>query len=242
MLTTSQRLTEGRIIHQYWGMTSNFYIVECHMLEATYLVDCGMPSDILPLKNMLDTKPPLTAVICTHFHVDHITGWLKLKTLFKDCNIWFHDNARPYITGLKRVPFPGLNDYLNVLKPCMEEYGYFPRLKDLWGDTIYGTPFKKGFPSDRVRYFNAEQSILPGFKTIPTPGHRPDSVSFLDPDSGIFITGDCLIVINGELTSNSFLDSRTDQDDSIARIKNTNGIRAIYPGHGHCVAFNSDML
>jgi glyoxylase-like metal-dependent hydrolase (beta-lactamase superfamily II) len=238
MITTTKKLTEDRIIHQYWGTTSNIYIIECRTLETTYLVDCGMPSDVPKLKEVLDTKPPLTAVVCTHFHVDHISGWLKLKTLFNVCNIWFHDSAKPYVDGRKRIPFPGLNDYFNILRPCMQEYGYFPRLQELMSGALFGTPFKNGFPTDRLRYFSSDQMVLPGFKTIPTPGHRPDSVSFIDPDSGILITGDFLLVLNGKLTTNTFVASKTDQKKSYDLIKSTNGIQTIYPGHGRCVTFN----
>jgi glyoxylase-like metal-dependent hydrolase (beta-lactamase superfamily II) len=106
---------------------------------------------------------------------------------------------------------------------------------------LYGTPFKKGFPLDQLKYFTNEQPVLPGFKTIQTPGHRPDSASFFDRESGILISGDFLVVINGKLISNTFVASKEDQKDSIDKIKSLTGLRFIYPGHGKCVPFTRDL-
>lgn len=101
---------------------------------------------------------------------------------------------------------------------------------------------KKGFPMDRVEFFPNEQKVLPGFITIQTPGHRPDSVSFFDPDSGILVSGDFIVVIKDKLVNNSFVASKKDQEDSIDKIKQINGIKFVYPGHGPCLPFNADEL
>ena len=119
----------------------------------------------------------------------------------------------------------------------MKESGYFPGPGDLFMGGLYGTPFKKGFPLDRLKYFANEQPVLPGFKTIQTPGHRPDSVSFFDQESGILISGDFMVVINRKLTRNTFVESKEDQKDSIEKIKGLTGLRFVYPGHGVCVPF-----
>jgi len=242
MIKTTRTLTNDRVLHQYWGAASNSYILECPRLNATFLVDCGMPSDVAPLTKILGKMPPLKAVVATHFHVDHVSGWIKLKIVFKDASLWFNDLAAPFVNGRRRIPLPGLLDYFRILKPCMREYHYFPRLQEMISGALYGTPFKGGFPPDRINYFSDQQVILPGFTTIPTPGHRPDSVSFFDPDSGILITGDFLLVLNGRLISNSFVESQANQDLSIARIKSTPGIRFVYPGHGVCVPFTMELI
>ncbi len=88
---------------------------------------------------------------------------------------------------------------------------------------LYGTPFKKGFQLDRIRFFANEPSVVPGFPTIHTPGHTPDSVSFFDGDSGILICGDLLVVIDGKLIRNTFATSKKDQEDSIKKIKKLMG-------------------
>jgi len=242
MIKTTQTLTNDRILHQYWGAASNIYILECPRLSATFLVDCGMPSDLEPLTKILGKMPPLKAVVATHFHVDHVSGWIKLQTVFENSSLWLNDLAAPFVDGRRRIPLPGIVDYFRILRPCMQEYHYFPRLQEMSNGALYGTPFKGGFPPERIDYFSYQQEILPGFTTLPTPGHRPDSVSFFDPDSGILISGDFLLVLNGRLTNNSFVESQADQDRSIARIKSTQGIRFIYPGHGVCVPFTKELI
>ncbi len=235
----TQNLTGDRTIHRFMGKASNIYIIEDNRQKATFLVDCGMPSDKEGLVGALRSLLPLKRVVCTHFHVDHVSGWTYLKAIFKECEIWFHEKAKPFVMGDKRIPFPSYDDYKTIIIPCMKESGYFPGPGDFFMGGLYGTPFKKGFPLDRVAFFKNEQQVLSGFKTIQTPGHRPESVSFFDQESGVLITGDFLMVINGKLISNTFVASKKDQKDSINKINRINGLRFIYPGHGKCVPFNN---
>jgi len=242
MITKTQNLTHDRVIHQYRGKTSNIYIIEDKKQNATFLIDCGMPSDSKALIDILHPLQPLKRIVCTHFHVDHVSGWINLRRVFKDCQIRMHEKAKPFVTGKKRIPYPSLADYIKILLPCMKEYCYVPGFRDLYQGGLYGTPFKKGFPLDRVEFFSSRQDVLPGFLTIHTPGHRPDSVSFFDQDSGILVSGDFIVVIKDKLVNNTFVASRKNQDNSINKIKNMQGIKHIYPGHGHCKPFNADML
>ncbi|MDA3822060.1 MAG: MBL fold metallo-hydrolase, partial [Bacteroidales bacterium] len=69
MITTTQNLTQDRIIHQYRGKTSNIYIIEDKRQNATFLIDCGMPSDSKALIDILHPLQPLKRIVCTHFHV-----------------------------------------------------------------------------------------------------------------------------------------------------------------------------
>lgn len=241
MITHTQNLTGGRTICQLMGKASNIYIINDNRQKSTFLVDCGMPSDKQFLVRALRRLPPLKRVVCTHFHVDHVSGWMYLKAVCKDCDIRFHEKARPFVRGDQRIPFPSYADYKNIIIPCMKASGYFPGPGDVFMSGLYGTPFKKGFPLDRVTFFRNEELVLPGFKTIETPGHRPDSTSFFDQESGILISGDFLVVINGKLVSNTFVASKKDQKDSIKKIKHLKGLRYIFPGHGVCVPFSRDL-
>lgn len=238
----TRHLSGDRIIHQFSGNASNFYIVEDRRQDATFLADCGMPSDAENLIDTLHNLPPLKRIVCTHFHVDHISGWICLKERLTKTEIWFHETSRPFVMGDEAIPFPSYVDFKEMLIPCMKQAGYFPGSGDILGGGLYGTPFKKGFPLDRLLFFATKPSILPGFETIPTPGHRPDAVSFFDPDSGILICGDVLVVINGNLKINTFVANKKDQEDSIDKIKQLNGLKFIFPGHGHIVPFSKGLL
>ncbi|MBW2571025.1 MAG: MBL fold metallo-hydrolase [Deltaproteobacteria bacterium] len=220
MIKKTVNLTDHRVIHQFRGTAGNIYIVEDRRKGVTCLVDC----------------------VCTHFHVDHVSGWICLKNRHTDCKIWFHEAARSFVAGDARIPLPSFVDIQEILIPCMKEAGYFPGFFDLVNGGLYGTPFKKRFPLDRVTFFSNEPSVLPGFTTIHTPGHRPDSVSFFDADSGILICGDLLMVIDGKLIINTFVASKKDQEASINKIKKLEGLKYIFPGHGDCVPFTVDQI
>lgn len=242
MITHTQKLKDNRLIKQFRGKTSNIYIIEDYVQKASYLIDCGMPSDIENLLGALSDELPVKRIACTHFHVDHVSGWAILKEFWRDCSIFFHENARTYITGDKRIPIPALSDIQSTMIPCMKEYGYSLNFKDLFSGTLYGTPFKKGFPSERTEYFRENSDVIPGFTSIHTPGHRPDSVSFLEPESGIFVSGDFLLVLGGNVLINKYVSSKKDQDDSVSRIRKLKEIRYLYPGHGICRPFTPDSL
>jgi len=201
-----------------------------------------MPSDVENLIGALSPELPVKRIICTHFHVDHVAGWAAIKELWKNCSIFFHENAIPYVTGKERIPVPALSDIKSTLIPCMREYGYFLNFKDLFSGALYGTPLKKGFPPERVEYYKDKDPVIPGFMTIHTPGHRPDSVSFLEPESGVFVSGDFLLVLGGNILVNKYVSSKKDQDESLRRISKMKEIRYLYPGHGVCRPFSPDFL
>lgn len=238
MVKLIAQLNNNRSLFLYRGNASNMYLLLDSGAHATYLVDCGMPSDSDGLIQALSAFPPLRRVVCTHFHVDHISAWPALKNHFKDCDIWFHENAKPYVTGRSLVTIPGIKDVREILLPCMKEYRYFPKIRELLHGALLGTPFKRGFPEDRVRFFSNDQEVLPGFLSIHTPGHTPHEVSFFEPQSGQFISGDFIIVLNNNIKLNTFLTSKKDQLSSLVRIKQITGITAICPGHGRCRPFS----
>ena len=232
MIVKTMFMNRNRTLHHYRGRASNQYILEDSEAGTSFLIDCGMPSDTGGLVAALKGMPPLKRVVCTHFHVDHVSGWIQLKRFFPSTEIWFHEKAAPLVKGLEIIPLPGFRAWREVLFPCMRESGYLPGLDDIFKGGLYGTPFKRGFPEDRVHYFREGDDVLSGFITIHTPGHRPDHVAFFDPESNALICGDFMIVINGRIVSNSFLASRQDQAASLEKIRNTPGITSIWPGHG----------
>lgn len=242
MITRTQELPGNRLIKQFWGKTSNIHIIEDYNENTSYLIDCGMPSDAKNIKKAVSDKLPVKRIVCTHFHVDHVSGWGYLKEAWPDCSIFFHESAKPYVEGISRIPVPAPSDIKKTLIPCMKEYGYSLNIKDLFSADLYGTPLRKGFPAGRVEYYRDKEIVLPGFMTIHTPGHRPDSVSFLDPETGILVSGDFILVIGGKIMVNSYVSDGKDQENSVRLIKNMKEIKYIYPGHGVCAPYDPDDL
>lgn len=237
MIRFQKELSAGRVLYQYWGNASNCYLLVDSHMGATCLIDCGMPSDIPSLLKVLRDLPPLNRVVCTHFHVDHLSGWVQLKDACRACEIWLHENAGPLVRGQATIPFPGIRAFKEILFPCMREYGYKPDLRDVFRGALFGTPFKKGFPLERLKYFAGAETVLPGFTTLHTPGHRPDETSFWDPESGVLVSGDFIVVLDGKILSNTFVSSPKDQYASLKKIRQLTSIRFICPGHGRVRPF-----
>lgn len=242
MIRHTLQLSNNRVLHQFWGHTSNVYILVCHSDKTTYLIDCGMPADVKPLIDILRYEPPVKRVVCTHFHVDHIAAWIQFSTFYPSAEIWFSKTAEPLISGQTVIPFPDLRAFRDILIPCMREYAYLPDLRDIFHGALFGTPFKKGFPTDRLKFFNDTQFVLPGFTSIPTPGHRPEEVSFWDSESRVFISGDFIVVLNHEVKLNRFVSNHQDQLASLQKIKDLCISGNICPGHGQCRTFDAALL
>ena len=239
MIRFKRNLSAGRALYQFWGKTSNCYLLVDFNRNASYLIYCGMPSDASSLLHALKNLPRLKRVVCTHFHVDHISGWVALKKAYPGAEIWFHEKARSFVSGKKSIPFPGPRAFKEILIPCMQEYGYRPNLQDAFQGALFGSPLKKGFPEDRVRYFADKVTVLPGFTTLHTPGHRPDEASFLDPELGIFISGDFIVVLDGKILPNTFVSSPEAQRASLKKIQQYTAVKCICPGHGQVRSFSS---
>ncbi len=262
-ITFNKTLAENMVLLQYRGRTSNIYFVIDTARMETSMVDCGVPSDIEGLVKILRSLPPLKRVAATHFHIDHVSGWIRLKRRFPQAVLWLHEEARVMVEGKQRIPIPTATEFFEIILPCQIAYGYCPNLRDVFQGGLYATPFMAGFPPEGVRFFTGspketplpgfirgaadtegapKETPLPGFTVIHTPGHRPDSVSFLHRASGTLLTGDFLLVIKKQLIINPYVSSRMDQDRSVETIKQMEGIRLICPGHGACLPFDSADL
>jgi glyoxylase-like metal-dependent hydrolase (beta-lactamase superfamily II) len=122
--------------------------------------------------------------------------------------------------------------------PVMQEYDYRPAWGDIRATGFYGTGFRPGFPPEGVRFFTDDDRPLPGFETLPTPGHRPEHTAFWHPRRRILICGDCLLRLDGRVLTKNFLSSPADQVRSLARIRCLGLIDHLCPGHGRCAPWD----
>jgi glyoxylase-like metal-dependent hydrolase (beta-lactamase superfamily II) len=236
---------DGRAeVRQFKGTNSNMYIISYPDEKKSILVDCGLPWDIPQLIEFIKVNdlPPVEKVVCTHFHVDHCSGWVELKKVFKSPLIHFHIDASPFVDGTKTMDMPAFSDFKDIMIPVMKENQYMPELKEAIKTLYYGTTFKSRFPMDRVEFFNSEDNLIPGFLTIHTPGHRPESVSFFDPSSGCFISGDFIIAMKGKIVVNTFVYDSEKQMESLEKVKKLEDLMYLLPGHGEIKHFNEKLL
>ncbi len=229
---------------RFAGHSSNIFIIVDRIENRTYLVDCGLPADISDLIRAMEKEklPAIEKVICTHFHVDHCSGWIELKKAFPDAVIMFHKAAEPIVSGAQKMEFPAMSDFTDIMIPAMKESGYVPSFKEVMTNIYYGTSFKSRFPMDKVKFFDPDETVLPGFKTVFTPGHRPEETSFFEPGSGLFISGDFIIVMNHRIIVNTFVYDSKKQMESLEKIKKFDNLMMLLPGHGECMDFNELIL
>lgn len=231
-------------VRRFKGQSSNIFIVIYSDEKKTVLVDCGMPTDIPELLKYMESEhiPPIEKVVCTHFHVDHCSGWVELKKIFQNAEIYFHKEAEKIVSGVERMEMPALTDFTQIMIPAMKESRYVPSFKEVMTNIYYGTTFKSRFPMDKVRFFDSEDAVLPGFTTVFTPGHRPEETSFYEPESGLFISGDFIIVMNGRIIVNTYVFSSQAQKESLEKVKKLDNLMTLLPGHGDCLDFNELIL
>lgn len=170
-------------IHQ---LNENTYLIEektwmnqglCYLLcgeERALLIDTGMGYP--GLKEVVEdqTKLPVT-VVNTHAHVDHIGG----NHYFKE--IWFHEADKPtfalhsdpaYTLGLLTAEMPTL------VRGIMAVLTRKIRQVDTSGEYHY-------FDDEKVFHLGDRD-----VEVIPTPGHTPGSVCFLDRGARMLFSGD----------------------------------------------------
>jgi glyoxylase-like metal-dependent hydrolase (beta-lactamase superfamily II) len=237
IIATTPLDSRCRLLH-YRGVTGNIYLVVDEAQKRTCLVDCGMPSDVPGLLAALSGLPPLDRVICTHFHIDHVSGWHGLKKAFPDLTLWFREPARPWIHGNKRLPPPGLRVLRTLFLPVMREYRYCPRWGEIRATGLYGTGLRPGFPRAGVRFFADDEDPLPGFTTLPTPGHRPDHTAFWNAQSRVLLCGDCLLRVGPHLITDNFLSDSEAHRRSLDRLRQLGKIDLLCPGHGACAPWD----
>ena len=87
------------------NLSNNIYLVESG--DELVVVDPGMPSDIRRLvdriKSLGRSPKEVTAIVLTHFHVDHAGSARALKQM-SSASVYLHADDAPYLQGEKSMP------------------------------------------------------------------------------------------------------------------------------------------
>jgi glyoxylase-like metal-dependent hydrolase (beta-lactamase superfamily II) len=162
------------------NLSNNIYLVESD--DELVVFDPGMPSDIRRLtgkiKSLGRSPEEVTAIVLTHFHVDHAGSAAALKDA-SGATVYLHTEDTPYLQGEKSMPSvykAGVQGRaLMVFPRTVEKYSRVPPVD-------VDVPFKDG---DVL-------PVLGGLKVYHSPGHTPGSSCFLWRDRAVLFTGDAI--------------------------------------------------
>ncbi len=187
------------------GTMANCYVVNHE--DKIYLIDAGMKGSgrrIIQYFERENIKPDI--VLITHYHPDHIGGLYQIEQRFRP-EIYVPDQELDVVLGKAKV-IPA-NSFMSRLVASMS------RIQP----ALTAKPLSK-FTQDDI-------------KVIETPGHTPQSSSYLfEKDKAIFV-GDAIFVDrSGEFSINkSFTLDMKKAEESRTKILNYKGYLVV-PGHG----------
>ncbi|WP_256757741.1 MBL fold metallo-hydrolase [Cohnella sp. WQ 127256] len=164
--------------------------------NAYVLVDTGMPGQLEALKQCLWeeelTLNDLDAILFTHQDIDHIGNLPHLLSEREGERpaILAHEADKPYIDGSRPL-----------LKFNPQRYETLLQTLDEKDRNQFLSVFSPS-SSNNVTHLVKDGDFLPyggGITIIHTPGHTPGHISFYHHASRTLVTGDAMVVVNGQL-------------------------------------------
>lgn len=151
--------------------------INCYLWEKDddiIVIDMGVKSFVSEIKKIAETlNKPISALLLTHAHADHVNGVPLFHKVFPNVPI-----------GISDRDFKLLN-------------GNFGLLSDEAKNKIKGGFSKESIPVD----FTFKNGKYNNFCIIESPGHTPGSVSFFDKESKTLIAGDAFQTRGGVAVS-----------------------------------------
>lgn len=175
------RMTKKETLFQL-SFLPRMFPVNCYIIEEKEeltLVDTGMPFSVKGiLKAAERIGKPITRIVLTHAHDDHVGGLDGLKTRLPDVPVHISQRDSRLLRGDRSLD-PG--------EPDTPIRGGVPKKVKTAPDILLQD-------GDRIG------SLL----AIATPGHTPGSMSFLDTRNRILIAGDAMqtrggVAVSGQL-------------------------------------------
>ncbi len=192
------------------------------------------------------TRKPVTTLILTHWHFDHVTGAQVYRDSFADIRIIAHARTKEAIdTGA-----PGRRSFLQSLPQVKE---YFQGVLDS-GRSFDGAPLTPGeraslqsdirfadryattpldfVPATPTELFTDRMTLQQGRRRIellyPGRGHTAGDIAIHLPDDGVLITGDLVTLPVPLVGTTSFPHEFATSLDRLLALRP----RVIVPGHG----------
>ncbi|WP_318617340.1 MBL fold metallo-hydrolase [Priestia megaterium] len=170
------RIVREKMLYQLTFLP-RFFPVNCYLVEekdSLTLIDAALPysaSGILKAADQIGK--PITRIVFTHTHEDHIGAIDNLKKRLPNASVYMSQRDYRLFSG----------DFtLDSEEPQNPIRGGIPKL---------------GKVSTKIDHFIQEDSYIGSLAPIFTPGHTPGSMSFLDQRTNALIAGDSFQVRGG---------------------------------------------
>jgi glyoxylase-like metal-dependent hydrolase (beta-lactamase superfamily II) len=160
----------------------NIFPVNCYLVEedsALSLIDTGLPNSYKGIIDVIEkVNKPLTSILLTHAHEDHVGSLDELKKRFPHVPVSISARDNWILKGDKS---------LDSNEPQ--------------------TPIKGGVPKNLLTkpdFLLKEGDRVGSLLVVATPGHTPGSISFLDTRNQALIAGDAMqtrggIAVSGQV-------------------------------------------
>ncbi|AZN39780.1 MBL fold metallo-hydrolase [Paenibacillus albus] len=175
------RITRKGDLYQLTFMP-RFFPVNCYFVDEgseLTLIDAALPFSADPiLQAAKDLGKPITRIVLTHAHDDHVGALDKLKAALP--------SAKVYISARDSLLLAG-DRTLQGGEP--------------------NTPIKGGVPkklATRADVLLSDGDTVGSLRAVSSPGHTPGSMAFQDTRSGALVAGDAMQTRGGVAVSGQF--------------------------------------
>ncbi|MFS0576969.1 MBL fold metallo-hydrolase [Sporosarcina sp. 179-K 3D1 HS] len=224
----------------------NFFLINDG--KSLTLIDAGISSEHSwgQLTGTLEAHgwgiSDIDRILLTHHHGDHV-GLVSRILEMRQIPVYAHPTAIP------RLKMD--TDFLQM------RYRFFQQLYKKMGCGTAGDARLAKF-QETIQKANelalktdilpiVEGDIVAGLHVLETPGHSPDSISFLDPDRQWLFVGDVLIehsstnaIIDPDMAGNR-LPSVRQHRDSLLKLLEVDA-NTVFPGHGNLIEGHTDLI
>lgn len=174
------RIVREKMLYQLTFLP-RFFPVNCYLVEekdSLTLIDAALPYSASGILKAADRiGKPITRIVFTHTHEDHIGAIDTLKKSLPNASVYMSQRDYRLFSG-------------DLTLDCEEPQ-----------NPIRGGVPKLGKISTEVDHFIEEESYIGSLASIFTPGHTPGSMSFLDQRTNALIAGDSFQVRGGVAVS-----------------------------------------